>query len=353
MRSPLCVDYIGFVGTTSTNGSRGVYKIGIDATSMQIRILDVRPAYNSGYLALSRDKKRLYVLSEGMIFRGKASGGITAYNVENGAFEEINHAYTHGQRPCYVSYDEEAGEIYVGNFVNGTLCIFQRGAEGEIGPRKACLTHPKMGPFGPSVHCAVKCPGGRYLAGVEISGDMIYLYDCENDYQIVDSATTAHMSGPRHMVFSPNGKYLFVNKQMDEQVSVFRFCPLQRPMLTEIQSISVRTEQMAGRTEPSAIRLCPGRNLLAVSNRGRDQHHADSVTLFEFAPESGLLSRKQVIMTGGQLPRDINFTPDGKYLVVGYQAQGYLDLYRFNEDTQRLVYAGRGPNIPSPVCIAF
>lgn len=353
MEAQFHADYIGFVGTTSTNGSLGVYKIGLDTASTQLCVLDVRPAYNSGYLTLSPNKKRLYVLSEGMIFRGKASGGITAYNVEDGAFDEMDWAYTDGQRPCYVSCDEQAHEIYVANFFNGTLCVFDWLPDGSIGARKFYRAHEKLGPFGPSVHCVVKCPTGRYLAALEISGDIIYIYDCEDGYKMVGSATTAPMSGPRHMVFSPDGKFLYVNKQMDHQVSVFRFDPLRQPMLTEIQSISVRTEEMVGRTEPSAIRLCPGHDLLAVSNRGRDEYHADSVTLFQIDPDSGMLSRKQVLMTGGQMPRDMNFTPDGQYLIVGYQAQNYLDIYRLDEKTQNLIYAGRGADIPSPVCIAF
>ena len=54
-------DYTGFVGTTSTAGSKGIYKIGMDASLGKIEILDVRPMYNPGYLTLSRDKNHLYV----------------------------------------------------------------------------------------------------------------------------------------------------------------------------------------------------------------------------------------------------------------------------------------------------
>ena len=51
------------------------------------------------------------------------------------------------------------------------------------------------------------------------------------------------------------------------------------------------------------------------------------------------------------MPRDINFTPDGKFLVVAYQFQGYPDLFRVEGET--LIYTGAGCKIPSPVCIAF
>ena len=105
MENQFHADYIGFVGTTSTQGSLGVYKIGVDADSGEVRILDVRQVYNSGYLTLSPDKKNLYVLSEGMTFQGKASGGITAFSLANGGFTEQNAMITGGQRPCFVNCD--------------------------------------------------------------------------------------------------------------------------------------------------------------------------------------------------------------------------------------------------------
>ena len=109
---------------------------------------------------------------------------------------------------------------------------------------------------------------------------------------------------------------------------------------------------MKGRTEPAAIRLCPGGRLLAVSNRGMGrENREDSISLYGVEAETGRLTLRLVVKTGGEMPRDINFTPDGKYLVVAYQFQGYLDLYRVEGET--LVYTGAGCKIPSPVCIAF
>lgn len=347
-------DYIGYVGTTSTRGSKGVYKIGLNAQTGKISILDIRPAYNSGALRLSQDKKNLYVLSEGMIFRGKATGAITAYNVENGAFEEQNWAYTDGQRPCFVDCDDKSGEIYIGNFFNGTLCVFQREADGSVGPRKAYLTHPRLSFRGTAIHCVAKSPAGRYLASLDVAGGMIYIYDCEDEYRIVNSTPAPEGSAPRHMVFSADGRFLYINRQADEKVSVYRFDPNSEPMLTEIQTITLRTPEMIGRTEPAAIKLCPGHDLLAVSNRGcGTKAREDSVTLFRIDPDDGTLVQQQVIKTGGEMPRDMNFTPDGKYLVVGYQFQGYLDVYRLDEQENKLVYVGKGADTPSPVAIAF
>jgi 6-phosphogluconolactonase (cycloisomerase 2 family) len=344
--------YNGYVGTTSTRGSCGVYQIQLDGDTGAISVQAVRPMYNSGYLTVSQDRKNLYVLSEGMTFLSKASGGITAYRIEDGAFEELNAAISGGQRPCFVSCDDAAGEIYVGNFFAGTISVFERKPDGSLGERKAFLQHEKLGPFGPAIHCVAKCPTGRYLAALELSCDSIYVYDCEDNYRICWRERLPEHSAPRHMVFSADGTRLYINRQADEKVSVYRFAPEEERVLTPLQSLSCRSKDMVGVTEPAAIRLCPGKLLLAVSNRGMgSRNREDSISLFHIL-EEGTLELSQVVRTGGQMPRDFCFTPDGAFLVVGYQFQGYLDVYRVEADGD-LTYLGRGADIPSPVCIAF
>lgn len=348
------MNYTGYVGTTSTRGSRGIYQIELNGDTGEIRVLGTRPMYNSGYLTVSTDQKNLYVLSEGMTFRGAGAGGVTAYRIENGAFEELNWALADGQRPCFVSCDDAAGEIYVGNFYGGTISVFRRGADGSLGERLACLTHPKLGPIGPGIHCVCKSPAGRYLASLELSGDCLYIYDCEDGYRIIWKEVLPERSGPRHLVFSPDGRFIYINRQADEKVTAYRFEPERERMLSPVQTLSTRGEDMVGVTEPAAIRWCPGHDLLAVSCRGMGtKHREDSIVLFRADPGTGMLEKRQVLRTGGQMPRDINFTPDGKFLVAGYQFQGYLDVFRLDEATQTLVYAGRGADVPSPVCIAF
>ena len=125
--------YTGFVGTASTGGSRGIYRIRLNAATGEIHVLDTMPMYHAGYLTISKDRRNLYVLSEGMTFKGRASGGITAYDISDGKFEELNWAVTGGQRPCFVYCDDNSAEIYVSNFYQGTMAAFRRQDDGKIG----------------------------------------------------------------------------------------------------------------------------------------------------------------------------------------------------------------------------
>ena len=347
-------DYVGFVGTTSTGGSKGIYRIGLSASSHHIRVLDTRPMYNAGYLALSRDKRNLYVLSEGMTFKGYASGGITSYDIRGSSFEELDSAVTGGQRPCFVCCDDAAGEIYVSNFFNGTLAVFERTSRGGIGRRLAYVSHPQPtgAPMGPKLHCVVKSPAGRYAASLELAGSRIFIYDCDDNYRIIWTEEMPKTAGPRHLTISDDGRFLYVNRQRDSMVSVYAFSPQAEKKLTLLQQISVRSEDMVGKTEPAAIRLSSSGRLLAVSNRGMGTRaREDSLALFTVNQETGLLSLLTIQKTGGEMPRDFSFTPDGRFLVVGYQFQNYLDVYEITPTGLALV--GCSDPIPSPVCIAF
>ena len=347
-------DYIGFVGTTSTGGSQGIYRIGLHAASRRVQILDIRPMYNAGYLTLSKDKRNLYVLSEGMTFQGQASGGITAYDVRSGRFDALNHASTGGQRACFVCCDDAEGEIYVSNFFNGTLSVYQRSADGSIGAQLAYVAHPRAdhAPVGPKLHCVVKSPAGRYAVSLELAGGRIFLYDCQADYRIIWTEEMPKTAGPRHLTISEDGRFLYVNRQRDSMVSVYALAPQAEKKLALLQQISVRSKDMVGKTEPAAIRLSSSGRLLAVSNRGMGtRNREDSIALFSVDQASGLLTPLAIERTGGEMPRDFNFTPDGRFLVVGYQFQNYLDVYEVTQTG--LIYAGNSEAIPSPVCIAF
>lgn len=81
----------------------------------------------------------------------------------------------------------------------------------------------------PHIHCVEFFPDGKYVFATDSDTDNIYQfeinYDCEEckkDLVINKSVETIKVpdgSGPRHIVFHPNGKYLYPVNELSDTVS--------------------------------------------------------------------------------------------------------------------------------------
>ena len=347
------MQYDLYVGTNSQRGSRGVYHVLLDGETGAMAIAGVIPFYNSGYLVRSEDGRRLYVASEGMTFRGAATGGVVTYDLSEGTPRELGAQPTHGQRPCHISLSPDETMLYAGNFFGGTIAVLPVTADGRTAPASYVLTHTRTERFRAGIHCVMPHPQGKCLAAIELAHNAINLYDPRRGYEMVYSLELPDGLFPRHLVFSRDGRFLYLLSQEQSRVYVYAYLPDQAEQLQELQRISTLPEGFSGRNEAAAIRLQPGGDLLVTSNRGVGEgERLDSVAVFRRQQKTGLLSLTQIQPTQGRTPRDVQFTPDGKWLVAALQASDTLESYRVDGQNGKLTLGTAGLPVPSPACIA-
>ena len=95
---------------------------------------------------------------------------------------------------------------------------------------------------------------------------------------------------------------------------------------------------------PAALRLSPDRKMLAATGRGQN-----IISLFAIG-DNGLLSQLAEVSSGGVWPRDVQFTPDGKYLVCANERSNRLTAFSLS---------GGHPEpcdsigVPAPACVLF
>lgn len=347
------MQYDLYVGTNSVRGSKGIYHITLDGETGAMELRETLPFYHSGYLLRSGDGGRLYVLSEGMTFRGAASGGVVSYDVSQGGFRELGSQLTHGQRPCQGALSAEGGTLYVGNFFAGTIAVLPVGEDGALLPASHVISHTRTEVFRAGIHCVMPHPQGRCLAAIELAHNAVNLYDPARDYEMVYSLELPQGTFPRHMVFSEDGRFLYLLSQEKSRVYVYAYCPDEPRQLREIQQISTLPEGFGGRNEAAAIRLQPGGELLVTSNRGvGDAERLDSLAVFRRHGDTGMLTLTQIQPTRGQTPRDVQFTADGKWLVAALQASDTLESYRVDTASGRILLGAAEFPVPSPACVA-
>ncbi|MDD3997936.1 MAG: beta-propeller fold lactonase family protein, partial [Sphaerochaetaceae bacterium] len=148
-----------------------------------------------------------------------------------------------------------------------------------------------------------------------------------------------------HCVFDHSGKFLYVINEMGNTIYSYAYDDKQG-VLTEIQIISTIPQNYHEHTTTSAIKVHPNGNFLYGSNRGHD-----SLATYKINHENGLLELVAIQSTLGRVPRDFDFTPDGKFLVVANQESNNLIVFRVDGDTGLFYEVSRVNDVFTGTCV--
>lgn len=320
-----------------TYGEKGIYRIGVEEGRVQV--LDHTEAENASYLA--GYGAYLLAVSETQSYEGRNGGSALCYlRGEDGALTKLSQEATFGRDPCYIS--AIGGRVFAANYSEGTLSAFTL-ENGRLSPRVTVLPHRGGGPDPERqemahIHCAQITPDGK-IAVCDLGTDELVLYspDCER----LGGAALPAGSGPRHVVFQ--GGFAYVVTELSSRVFVYRY---EGGALAYAEDFSLLPEGFSGFSNAAAIKISPCRRFLTCSNRGHN-----SLTTFRIGEDGGL---RLLCNTpcGGDFPRDIAYTPDGRYLLCANQ---------YSEDITVLAVDGEGRtklleercSLPKPVCLLF
>jgi 6-phosphogluconolactonase len=143
-------------------------------------------------------------------------------------------------------------------------------------------------------------------------------------------------SHPRQVRCHPDGHFVYVLNEANQTVSVHTFDDrlgtLTR-MAFQVAS-TVPEGSPAGKGRTGSMRLSPGGKFLYASNR-----NDDTVALFAIDAETGGLTARGQVASGGQDPVELTVDPQGRFLVVANQKSRSLAVFRIGE-TGELSLAG-------------
>ena len=332
-----------YVGTYSLRTSRGIYLIEADTEKGSLEILDAWPAENPSYLAISDGI--LFAALECGEFEGVYGGGAASYAIgPEGSLSLLTARPTKGKSPCHVCPDPMGKKLYVSNYGDGTLSVFDlnNGILGEV----SLITHSGYGPNekrqkGPHVHCSRLEPGTGRICVVDLGIDRAVFYytaDMSND----GSFRVKGGSGPRHVVFSREKDGMFFAWLACELSSeVYAFEPVSGK---KIGVYSTLPGDFKGQSTCAAIKLSPDERRLYVSNRGHD-----SIACYDVDQITGALTLLSICPTGGRTPRDFAISPDGAYLYAANQDSDNIRVFRLENGVP--METGLELAIPAPVCV--
>ena len=92
----------------------------------------------------------------------------------------------------------------------------------------------------------------------------------------------------------------------------------------------------------SEIRIDAFGKFVYIGNRGHD-----SIAIFKVDPATGMLSQTAIQPSGGEYPRNFNFSACGSYIVVGNQRSNNLTVFSINPEDGTLEQKSQC-DVPSP-----
>ncbi|QAY86587.1 lactonase family protein [Pseudomonas arsenicoxydans] len=338
-QAALAEDYQLLVGSYTAGQSQGVYRLKFDSATGQIdaKPLQVVKSDNPSWLTVSKDQHRLFVVNENGPGQKDPVGRVSSYAIDpkTHAISLINQVQSLGNEPTHSSLSVDASHLFVSNYSvvedpGGTLAVLPVGADGTLKPVVQMSSHPssRVNPerqMSAHVHSTVSSPDGHYVFSNDLGADKIFVYRFDpkaNPQLPLTAATPASVqlpagSGPRHLLFSADGKHAWLTMEMSAQVAVFDY---RDGKLEQTQMVDLAAGQPTSDKAAAALHASADGKFLYVSNRGT----ANQLLVFAIDPATGHLKELQRHSVEGDHPREFSLDPSGKFLLVANQKSNQI-----------------------------
>jgi len=303
--------------------------------------------------------RHLYTTNSVYTFRGESAGAVSAYAVDpvTAKLTLLNQVSSGSANPAYVSLDATGHTLFVANYNGASVAAFAIQPDGSIGERTAYVEYTGHGADAvrqsqPHPHSIRADPTNQYVLVPDLGLDQVHIYRFDAALGTLTPsgppfAQMEPVSGPRHMIFSGDGRFAYLLSEMANTVTVLAW-DAAHGTLTEVQKISTLPE---GYTEPSTaaeVRLDPSGRFLYASNRG-----ANTLAVFSVDAASGQLTPVQQISTQGKFPRNFEFDPTGRWLIVANHDSENVVVFAIDPATGRLTQHQPPVAVPYPFAVRF
>ena len=346
-------EYRVFIGSYADAAQPGIYsyRMRIQDGHCQMELLATESQIaNPSFLDVDKERGLLFAVSE------TGDGHIVSYriNADTGELTRICEQATLGSSPCHVLRMDGESAVLCVNYMGGNVSAFSfHEGTGQLTPAFASVKHEGHGPNpsrqeAPHPHSAWLDPSGRFVFVVDLGIDRIcrYRVDVATKAMVRDGEVAVSAgAGPRHLVFHPSGRFVYVVNELGSTVTAFAYHQGGGEM-HELETVSTLPIGFTGTNTAAAIRISHDGRFLYVSNRGDD-----SIATFAVDETSGRLSPIGHESTKGLVPRDFNLTPDSRCLLAANQESDSITAFAIDTTTGVPRFVGQVASISHPTCI--
>lgn len=347
-----------YIGTQGSGPGQGVFAARLDPatgalTDLGLALQIERPTW------LETDPHRpiLYGVNE-TGNDGKSQGGVFSLTIDpsTGKLRPLGQTASGGGGATNLTYDAKASAVFVANYGGGQVSAIPVKPDGALTAVSSVQTDYGTGPTkrqtAPHAHGVTVDPSGRFVLAPDLGADRVFIYKFDaNTRQLTPGdqpfAALPPGSGPRHLVFSRDGRFAFLDTELSAMVHTFRW-DAHAGTLTPVASRPIDTPDFAGPKSAAEIARSADGRFLYVSNRG-----ANALIVYAIDAQTGALDEVQRIACGGDVPWSFSIDPSGRWLLVANQASGGIAEFAVDRASGRLTATSNALTVAKPVRIAF
>jgi 6-phosphogluconolactonase len=216
---------------------------------------------------------------------------------------------------------------------------------------------------GHNAHCIRPDASNRFVYATNLGSDQILQFRFNvktgeltpNNPPVIKAPSG---NGPRHIIFSPDQKYMYVSHELSGNIAQFSVgkssgtlkllgytasIPPDTGLLPGLSPQTVAENTKAGLTDDrprvwsADLKITPNGRFLYVSERTRSK-----ISLLSIAPGTGQPTYVAEYATETQ-PRGIGIDPTGTYLIASGEKSDRISVYKINQTTGALTLLDRYP----------
>ncbi len=350
-----------YVGSSDGSLEYSIFLCEMDPVKGEIAVLDsFAGARGPSYLAYSPDRNHLYSINQEIFDSSSDDMSVSSFRInrDNLKLELLNSQSSQGVGPCHVYCSKKGPYLFTANYSSGNIAAFPISKSGEIQPATAVFQSSGTGPNvnrqeGPHTHSVTMDLKENYVLSPDLGTDRVLIFEFDHHSGTLTPNPAqpflklAPGAGPRHLVFHPSGKFVYVVNELDATVTACRYNE-DNGTLTKLQSVSTVPDTYEGTKFPAAIRIHPNGNFVYASTRGEES----SIAVYQ-VDENGEFYRIQVMENVPEWPRDFNIDPSGNFLLVAGKNIDEVRVYKIDKDTGKLIETQTRVSLPTPACILY
>jgi 6-phosphogluconolactonase len=363
-RDALELVYIGTQGSAGPqqegSAPQGIYAARLDAKTGRLSPLGLTVGLPRATTLLRHPTLPVIYSSAADSAGGRAVDSILycfEVDAESGNLRAINKVDAGGRDATALALDLPSNILFSANHGSGNITMLPVHSDGSLGPVTSEVKNYCIGEDSrqqtPKTHGVVVDPTHKYVLVTVFGADRIFIYHFNGASRVLTPAQPPAEpvpvgSGPRHLVFHPTGKFLFVDTQLTAELRSYRW-DAKAGRLHLLQTLS--PYPAGDHAEKDAAEIVVSRDGRFVYLSLRDEQ--DSVVVYAFDAHTGTLTEIQRISAQGKTPWSFGIDPTGHWMLVTNEASDTVAVLRVDPATGRLSATGESIPIPNPVAIAF